>query len=185
MPRGLFDSIGLMPLHSSADEGEAKQLLKAIQRRDPWQGMRPSRIPHGEELDWQIWIAQSDRPYPSRYVSTTTQVDMAPQYTLDISDRKTGDEVAADDFSFKAPEAAKKLDPQELKTALSDMPTNFSIGLLVVAAGAEFGERRAIPGVHGFVSPAEAVVGRPLTPVSVAGVARRTARRCAADVYNC
>jgi hypothetical protein len=49
----------------------------------------------------------------------------------------------------------------------------------------ELGERLAIPGVHGFVSTAEAVVGRPLTPVSVAGVARRTARRCAAGVYNC
>ena len=36
-----------------------------------------------------------------------------------------------------------------------------------------------------FVSTAEAEVGRPLTPVSVAGVARRTARRCAAGVYNC
>lgn len=58
-------------------------------------------------------------------------------------------------------------------------------GVLIVIAGAEFGERLAIPGVHGFVSPAEAVVGRPLTPVSVAGVARRTARRCAAGVYNC
>lgn len=34
-------------------------------------------------------------------------------------------------------------------------------------------------------SPAEARVGRPLTPVSVAGVARRTARRCAAGVYYC
>jgi hypothetical protein len=28
-------------------------------------------------------------------------------------------------------------------------------------------------------------IGRPLTPVSVAGVARRTARRCAAGVYDC
>ena len=35
------------------------------------------------------------------------------------------------------------------------------------------------------VTSAEAVVGRPLTPVSVAGVARRTNRRCAAGVYNC
>ena len=35
------------------------------------------------------------------------------------------------------------------------------------------------------IAPAHAVVGRPLTPVSVAGVARRTARRCAAGVYNC
>jgi hypothetical protein len=55
---------------------------------------------------------------------------MAPQYTLDIRDWKTGDEVAADDFSFKAPDGAKKLDPKELKAmkALSDMPGNFSIG---------------------------------------------------------
>ncbi len=36
-----------------------------------------------------------------------------------------------------------------------------------------------------MVSPAYAVVGRPLTPVSVAGTARRTTRRCAADVYDC
>jgi hypothetical protein len=37
----------------------------------------------------------------------------------------------------------------------------------------------------GLIAPAEARVGRPLTPVSVAGVARRTARRCAAGVYYC
>jgi len=36
-----------------------------------------------------------------------------------------------------------------------------------------------------LIPPAEARVGRPLTPVSVAGVARRTTRRCAAGVYNC
>jgi hypothetical protein len=39
---------------------------------------------------------------------------------------------------------------------------------------------------HGFwTSAAEARVGRPATPVSVAGVARRTTRRCAAGVYDC
>ena len=83
-----------------------------------------------KDLDWQIWIAQGDRPYPCRYVITTTQVDMAPQYTLEISDWKTGSEVAADDFSFEAPEGAKKLAPEELKAAkeLSGMPSNFSIG---------------------------------------------------------
>jgi hypothetical protein len=37
----------------------------------------------------------------------------------------------------------------------------------------------------GVVSEAEARVGRPLTPVSVAGATRRTVRRCAAGVYNC
>ena len=49
----------------------------------------------------------------------------------------------------------------------------------------ELAGRLSIPGVHGIVSTAQAVVGRPLTPVSVAGVARRTTRRCAAGVYNC
>jgi hypothetical protein len=57
--------------------------------------------------------------------------------------------------------------------------------MIVCAICLELGERFEIPGVHGFVSPAEAIVGRPLTPVSYAGVARRTARRCAAGVYNC
>jgi hypothetical protein len=43
----------------------------------------------------------------------------------------------------------------------------------------------SIPPILSLVSSAEAKVGRPLTPVSVAGVARRTTRRCAAGVYNC
>ena len=47
----------------------------------------------------------------------------------------------------------------------------------------ELGEQFAIPGLPSLVSTAEAVVGRPLTPMSAAGVARRTARRCAAGAY--
>ena len=38
---------------------------------------------------------------------------------------------------------------------------------------------------NAVVAKVEAIVGRPLTPVSVAGVARRTSRRCAAGVYDC
>ena len=64
------------------------------------------------------------------------------------------------------------------------------LGIIVLAgiiglSGLELGERLSIPGIHSFVSTAEARVGRPLTPVSVAGVARRTSRRCRAGVYNC
>jgi hypothetical protein len=60
-----------------------------------------------------------------------------------------------------------------------------AVVLLVAIGGAaclEIGEQLSIPGMYGLVSSAEAVVGRPLTPVSVAGVARRSARRCAAGV---
>jgi hypothetical protein len=56
---------------------------------------------------------------------------------------------------------------------------------VVAVFGLEFGERLSVPGVHSVISTADAVVGRPLTPVSVAGVGRRTVRRCAAGVYNC
>ena len=58
-----------------------------------------------------------------------------------------------------------------------------AIGLL----GLELDERSSTSqtGGWGIISTAEARVGRPLTPVSVAGVARRTTRRCAAGVYNC
>jgi len=55
------------------------------------------------------------------------------------------------------------------------------LGLCALGVGAQL----SIPGVPSFVSTAEAVVGRPLTPVSVAGSARRTSRRCAAGVYDC
>ena len=47
------------------------------------------------------------------------------------------------------------------------------------------GNKAALPILGGFVAHLEAVVGRPLTPVSVSGVARRTARRCSAGVYDC
>ena len=57
------------------------------------------------------------------------------------------------------------------------------LAIIIYAICLEIGERFEIPGVHSFVSTAEAVIGRPLTPVSVAGVARRSARRCAAGVY--
>jgi hypothetical protein len=64
------------------------------------------------------------------------------------------------------------------------------IGVLLLMAiiwafCAELGKRFEVPGVPGFVPAAHAIVGRPLTPMSYAGVARRTARRCAAGVYYC
>jgi hypothetical protein len=48
---------------------------------------------------------------------------------------------------------------------------------VIMTFGSEIGEQLSIPGAQYLVPTAEAVVGRPLTPVSVAGVARRTSRR--------
>ncbi len=70
------------------------------------------------------------------------------------------------------------------------MSVSKTIGIVIFTGiiglgGLHLGERLSISGVPSFVSTAEARVGRPLTPVSVAGVARRTARRCANGTYNC
>jgi hypothetical protein len=64
-------------------------------------------------------------------------------------------------------------------------PSKILFAMIVVIGLAGFAGMLSGPGTHGLVSEAQAVVGRPLTPVSVAGVARRTVRRCAVGVYNC
>ena len=50
------------------------------------------------------------------------------------------------------------------------------LGMIILALIA-LGDRFAIPGFQGLATSVKAEVGRPLTPVSVAGVARRTSRR--------
>jgi hypothetical protein len=59
------------------------------------------------------------------------------------------------------------------------------LAAMISAFVLDLGERLAIPGVHGIFSSAQAIIGRPLTPMSYAGVARRTARRCAVGMYYC
>ena len=70
------------------------------------------------------------------------------------------------------------------------MITSRQFAILMIAGivgviGLQFGKQLAnIEGLSA-ISSAEARVGRPLTPVSVAGVGRRTARRCITGVYRC
>jgi hypothetical protein len=48
---------------------------------------------------------------------------------------------------------------------------------LIILGLIELGDRLSIPGFHGLATSVKAEVGRPRSPVSVAGVARRTSRR--------
>ncbi|MCP9825109.1 hypothetical protein [Synechococcus sp. EJ6-Ellesmere] len=65
--------------------------------------------------------------------------------------------------------------------------TRNTAALLAALALAGSGPLHTVPGqlLNALVPPAQARVGRPLTPVSVAGVGRRTVRRCAVGVYDC
>ena len=78
-----------------------------------------------KEVDWQIWIAHGDRPYPCRYVITSPEISGSPQYTIDIRSWKTGTEVASNVFSAKIPADAKKLEPGALPD-FDELPAIFA-----------------------------------------------------------
>ena len=80
-----------------------------------------------KEVDWQIWIAQGDRPYPCRYVIKSVKVADGPSYSIQIRDWKSGDKVAADDFGFQNTTNAKKIDPKDIPE-MDELPKHFKIG---------------------------------------------------------
>ncbi len=83
-----------------------------------------------KEVDWQIWIAQGDRPYPCRFVITSKLVAGGPQYSVQVRNWKTGGEVASDDFSFRPPAGVKKIDLNDLGKVqeMDELPSHFVKG---------------------------------------------------------
>ena len=81
-----------------------------------------------KEVDWQIWIAQGDMPYPCRYSITSKKISGAPQYIVQVRNWKTGDKVGAVDFAFKAADGTKKIDPKDLKKQMGALPDHFKLG---------------------------------------------------------
>jgi len=81
-----------------------------------------------KEVDFQIWIAQGERPYPCRYTITSRRVANVPQYSIQFRDWKVGNEVALGDFSFKNATSANKIELKDLREKLSDLPAHFAMG---------------------------------------------------------
>ena len=80
------------------------------------------------DVDWQIWIAQGERPYPCQFVITSKLESSDPQYTIQFADWKFGNDVAADDFAFKNASNAKQVSLKDVQDKLSDIPENFKLG---------------------------------------------------------
>ncbi|WP_244519941.1 MULTISPECIES: DUF2092 domain-containing protein [unclassified Ensifer] len=80
-----------------------------------------------KDVDWQIWIAQGEKPHPCRYVITASQVDQGPQYSIQISDWKTGVDVVAQDYSFANETGAKKVDLKDLAN-IDELPDHLTMG---------------------------------------------------------
>jgi len=79
-----------------------------------------------EEVDWQIWIAQGDKPYPCRFVITSKQTVGQPAYSIQIRNWKTHKMLPAMGFSFKNSTKATKVDLQELQN--TTLPQHFKTG---------------------------------------------------------
>jgi hypothetical protein len=88
-----------------------------------------------QEVDFQIWIAQGDKPYPCRFSITSRTVPGSPQYSIQIRDWNTGSAVAATDFTFKNASKADKLDVKEIRERFSDLPENFTIVAVTTGSG--------------------------------------------------
>ena len=78
------------------------------------------------DVDWQIWIAEGDRPYPCRYVITSPKVAASPQYSIDIRSWKTGSDAAPDSFSLQLPKDAKKVAAEDVPD-FDELPSIFAL----------------------------------------------------------
>jgi len=67
------------------------------------------------DVDWQIWIATGDKPYPCQYVVTSKKVKAAPEYQVRIHNWNDSPKIKADAFAFKPPAGAKKVDVSTLE----------------------------------------------------------------------
>jgi hypothetical protein len=80
-----------------------------------------------KEVDFQIWIAQGDKPYPCRFSIASRTVAGNPQYSIQVRDWKTGSDVAQTDFTFKNTSNASKVQVVEVRQ-FSDLPAHFTTG---------------------------------------------------------
>lgn len=80
-----------------------------------------------KEVDFQIWIAQGASPYPCRYIITSKLITGEPQYSVQVSNWKSGNDVTPDDFSFKNSTDAKKVDLKDVSDT-DELPAMFRVG---------------------------------------------------------
>lgn len=80
------------------------------------------------EVDFQIWISQGPQPHPCRLVITSSTVEGAPEYSLQVREWKSGADAAPGDFTFKNTANAEKIDVNDLKHSLQELPENFVTG---------------------------------------------------------
>jgi hypothetical protein len=65
---------------------------------------------HASEFDWQVWIEDGDKPLPRKFVLTSTKVAGEPEFTVLITSWDVAPKVTNQEFNFKPPKGAKKIE---------------------------------------------------------------------------
>jgi hypothetical protein len=68
-----------------------------------------------EGLDWQIWIDAGPRPLPRKLVITDKESPGHPQFMAILDDWNLSPKIPDDQFTFKAPEGAVKVEVESLR----------------------------------------------------------------------
>jgi hypothetical protein len=64
----------------------------------------------GNEVDWQIWIEEGDKPLPKKFIVTSKWMTGAPQFTVTIKSWNLSPKLTEDMFTFVPPKGAQKID---------------------------------------------------------------------------
>lgn len=63
----------------------------------------------GNEVDWQIWIADGPQPVPVKYLIVSKKEPQAPEFVVEMQDWNTSPKFPARFFTWVPPEGAKRI----------------------------------------------------------------------------
>ena len=134
-----------------------------------------------KDVDWQLWIAAGDRADPA----AVRHHHQGPAGTPPVHARavQLADRSGPGARHLRVDPAGRRRSESSSRRRLTDPSSNDrrplmtrKLMFLCVMASSAL-SLGALPAPQPLVTESEGIVGRPLTPVSVAGVARRTTRR--------
>ncbi len=74
-----------------------------------------------DEVDWQLWVEEGNRPLPCRYTITSKWTYGAPQYSVTFSNWKVNPDLSDSDFKFTAPQGTKSATVEEFLKMLKQV----------------------------------------------------------------
>lgn len=80
------------------------------------------------EVDWQIWIAHGDKPYPCRFEITNRSFSQAPSYRIDMNNWQDGYVADAGTFDLKLPDGVSLVEFAEFDATTGHLPPHYTQG---------------------------------------------------------